>query len=168
MGSFFSLHYRFNLFFRFPLLRRVFFFFSPSPLHLYRDMKRSERIAEQQRRLREDSILGQRGSMGIQRWESTTLASMGKCLHYLKNSPGVGRGGPAVFEWIAAILRFRQRGVNALFVDVPRLRLSCAPHIFFKMSRYSAQITQPRFLFLKIFNQAQVLRLGNFPPFKVT
>lgn len=61
-------------------------------------MKRSERIAEQQRRLREDSILGQRGSMGIQRWESTTLASMGKCLHYVKTALAYERGGAVVFE----------------------------------------------------------------------
>lgn len=42
MGSFFCLHYQFNLFFRFSLLRRV----------LYRDARRSERIVEQGERIR--------------------------------------------------------------------------------------------------------------------
>lgn len=57
MGSFFCLHYQFNLFFRFPLLR-VFL------LLLYRGMRRSERIVKQRRNIRVDSILDQQGVHG--------------------------------------------------------------------------------------------------------
>lgn len=71
MGSFFSLHYRFNLFFRFPLLRvshHQHRQLSQHRQHLYRDMRGSERIAEQGRHIsggsEKDLILDQRGGVG--------------------------------------------------------------------------------------------------------
>lgn len=92
MGSFFSLHYRFNLFFRFPLLRVSHHQHRPRQQHLYEG---SERIAEQWRNIsggsQKDLILDQcgggvgrwvgwrvrGGTMGTFRWESTISAYMG-------------------------------------------------------------------------------------------
>lgn len=76
MGSFFSLHYRFNLFFRFPLLRvshHEHRQISQHHQHLYRDMRGSERIVEQGRNIsggsEKDLIQDQRGeSVGEEAW----------------------------------------------------------------------------------------------------